>query len=187
MSRNTFLWSPLFVRSILFTLLVLALGASAGVGNARAQDASVRDWNNTGDPLLGGVGLHYGQIGGHGLSFRMPLRWWLYFQVAGGVWHTSDKQQHNVGFNLNYILRQDQRTRIFISAGTAYFYRKEDLGNVGGQETYDLETNWNLGGGVGIEYLQGRRWAWKIEADFAHLGKSGDIKVVPQAGIAYYW
>ena len=26
-----------------------------------------------------------------------------------------------------------------------------------------------------------------IEADFAHLGKSGDIKVVPQAGIAYYW
>jgi hypothetical protein len=40
---------------------------------------------------------------------------------------------------------------------------------------------------VGVEYLQGQRWSWKVEADFAHLGKTGDIKVVPQAGIAYYW
>ncbi len=137
--------------------------------------------------MQGAVGLHYGQLGGHGLSFRLPLQWWLYFQVAGGVWHTSDKQQHNIGFNLNYVLRQDQRMRIFISAGSGYFYSKELVGTSGGEDIHDLEKNWNLGGGVGIEYLQGHRWAWKVEADFAKLGKSGDIKVVPQAGISYYW
>ena len=117
----------------------------------------------------------------------MPLRWWLYLQVAGGVWHTEDKKQHDVGFNLNYLLRQDQRLRLFINAGVGYFYRRELVGTSGGQDVFDTDKNWNLGGGVGLEYLQGSRWAWKVEADFAHLGKSGDIKVIPQAGISYYW
>ena len=127
------------------------------------------------------------KLGGHGLAFRMPLRWWLYLQVAGGVWHTEDKKQHDVGFNLNYLLRQDQRLRLFINAGVGYFYRRELVGTSGGQDVFDTDKNWNLGGGVGLEYLQGSRWAWKVEADFAHLGKSGDIKVIPQAGISYYW
>lgn len=154
---------------------------------SQAQSAVGPDWNNTDDSLQGAIGLHYGQLGGHGLSFRVPLRWWLYFQAAGGVWHTSDNQHHNIGFNLNYILRQDQRTRVFVNGGLGYFYHKEITGTSGGQDLYDLDEDWNLGGGVGIEYLQGRRWSWKVEADFAHLGKSGDIKVVPQFGISYYW
>ncbi len=187
MFRNTFLWTSPPVRSRLCALVVLAIFACAGLKEAQAQDVAAPDWNSTSDPMQGAVGLHYGQLGGHGLSFRVPLQWWLYFQVAGGVWHTSDKQQHNIGFNLNYVLRQDQRMRIFISAGSGYFYSKELVGTAGGEDIHDLEKNWNLGGGVGIEYLQGHRWAWKIEADFAKLGKSGDIKVVPQAGISYYW
>lgn len=185
MFRNTNFRSP---RSFCLTLCAVVLLALAGFAvPTAAQAENERDWNSTSDPLQSGIGLHYGQIGGHGLAFRVPLRWWLYLQAAGGVWHTSDKQEHNVGFNLNYILRQDQHLRIFISAGTAFFYRKEQLDDAGGQEVYDLDENWNVGGGVGVEYLQGSRWAWKAEADFAHLGKSGDIKVIPQVGISYYW
>lgn len=177
-----------FLSPVALSLLVAVVWLAVSVATpARAQNGAVRDWNNTSDTLLGGLGLHYGQLGGHGLSFRVPLRWWLYFQVAGGVWHTSDNRHHNVGFNLNYILRQDQRTRVFINGGLGYFYHKELTGSSGGQDIYDLDENWNLGGGVGIEYLQGQRWSWKVEADFAHLGKSGDIKVVPQFGITYYW
>jgi len=154
----------------------------AGSG-ALAQEGSVRDWNDTVDTLEGGVGLHYGQLGGHGLSFRLPLEWWLYFQVSGGIWHTADHKQHNIGLQVNYILRQDQRTRIFIAAGTAYFYDDEQIRT----DVWETEKNWNLGGGVGMEYLMGKRWSLQIEGDFAHLGKSGDIKVIPQAGIYYYW
>jgi len=176
----------------LFRLLPGALAALTclaliGPAMVHAQERTAPDWNNTSDPLQGGIGLQYGQLGGNGLSFRLPLRWWLYFQVAGGVWHTSDDRHHNVGVNLNYILRQDQRLRVFVNGGVGYFYHKEKVGSVSDQDTYELDENWNAGGGVGIEYLQGKRWSWKIEADFAHLGDSGDIKVVPQVGISYYW
>ncbi|MEN8005947.1 MAG: hypothetical protein ABFS42_02990 [Candidatus Krumholzibacteriota bacterium] len=148
-----------------------------------AQAQGYRDWNDSVDTLEGGIGLHYGKLGGHGLSFRLPLEWWLYFQVSGGIWHTAGHKQHNIGFQANYILRQDQRTRIFIAAGTAYFFdHEEEPAGV-----WTKEKNWNLGAGVGLEYLMGKRWSLKIEGDFAHLGSSGDIKVIPQAGIYYYW
>ncbi|MFT5233394.1 MAG: hypothetical protein ACI9UQ_001427 [Candidatus Krumholzibacteriia bacterium] len=152
-----------------------------------AQDGTGPDWNQSGDPLQSALGLHYGQVGGHGLAFRMPVRWWLYVQVAGGIWHTDDKKEHNAGVNLNYVLRQDARTRIFVSGGGAYFYSEDKVGEFGGEDVFETEKNWNWGGGVGIEYLQGKRWAWKVEADFARLGSSGNIKVIPQAGISYYW
>ena len=187
MCRKPVFRAQLPIRRFLCAVVLLTAGVLGPAAPARAQESSTSDWNNTADPLLGAIGLHYGQVGGHGLAFRAPLRWWLYVQVVGGVWHTSDHQQHNLGFNLNYILRQDQRVRVFINAGTAYFYDKERVGTTSAGEVHDLDKNWNLGGGVGIEYLQGRRWSWKLEANFAHLGKSGDIKVVPQAGIAYYW
>jgi hypothetical protein len=171
----------------------LALGASLlGLFLFMSLPATVRaqaqpDWNDTGDPLQGAVGLHYGQLGGHGLSFRAPVAWWLYVQVAGGVWHTGDAKRHNLGFNLNYLLRQDQRLRLYVMAGAGYFYRKLKVDSAGGTDVFDRDSNWNLGGGVGIEHLQGQRWSWKVEAAFAHLGRSGDIKVIPQAGLAYYW
>ncbi len=159
-----------------FVLLATAPGV-------QAQTGTQRDWNNTADPLQGAVGLHYGKLGGHGLAFRMPLRWWLYLQVAGGIWHTSDRKQHNVGFQLNYLLRQDDRMRIYVAAGTGYFYDDERIQG----EVWTTEKNWNVGAGIGIEVLQGRRWSWQIEGDFVHDGKNNDIKVAPQFGIYYYW
>jgi len=148
-----------------------------------APAQSVRDWNDTADPLQGALGLHYGKIGGHGLAFRLPVRWWLYLQLAGGLWHTQDRRQHDYGFNLNYLLRQDRTLRLFLGGGGAYFYddRRNDAG------VWTKETNWNWGAGVGIEILQGRRWSWKVEGDFIRYGNSGDIKITPQVGVFYYW
>lgn len=166
------------------TLVAVALIMAAlffTASGASAQGAP--DWNDTVDTLAGGIGLHYGQLGGHGLSFRLPIEWFLYFQVSGGILHTSDHKQHNVGFQLHYLLRQDQRTRIFLAAGAGYFYDEEKIQ----ADTWEKDKNWNVGAGVGMEYLMGRRWSLQVEADFAYLGDSGDIKVVPQAGIYYYW
>jgi len=170
---------PISAMALASALAAVLFFMSPGV--AEAQD--VRDWNDSVDTLEGGIGLHYGKIGGHGLSFRLPMKWWLYFQVSGGIWHTADHKQHNIGFQLHYLLRQDQRLRIFIGAGTAYFYDDEQVQ----PDVWKKDTNWNLGAGVGLEYLMGRRWSLQVEGDFAHHGDSGDIKVVPQVGIYYYW
>lgn len=169
------------IRAAALATAIAALFFFAGTVATEAQ--AVPDWNDTVDTLEGAVGLHYGKVAGHGLSFRLPIRWWLYFQITGGIWHTADHKQHNIGFQFNYLLRQDQRTRIFIAAGTAYFYDDEQVQ----PDVWQKETNWNVGVGVGLEYLMGRRWSLKADGDFAYFGDSGDITVVPQVGIYYYW
>ena len=162
--------------------LALLLIAAA----APAQDA-VPDWNDTADPLQAAIGLHYGKIGGHGLAFRLPLKWWLYLQAAGGLWHTTDREQHNLGGELNYILRQDRTLRLYLAAGGGWFYDYEKTGNVGGVDVWEEDSHWNYGFGVGIELLRGRRFAIQLEGNFMHNGDTGETKVTPQAGIYYYW
>ncbi len=170
------------VAAILAALVMLA-----PPGKVLAQDGPAPDWNNVSDPLKGGVGLHYGRVAGHGLSFRLPLKWFLYLQPTGGIWHTSDREQHNLGVGLHYILRQDQKLRFYLGGGLAYFYDREMTGQVDGNEVWEKRTEWNTGAGVGIERLLGQRWALQVEADFIHYGNSGDIKVTPQLGAYYYW
>lgn len=185
LTRRNDLAYPSNTRPVVFLAAVLAaiLAAMLLLTPAGAVAGDVPDWNDSVDTLAGAVGLHYGKIGGHGLSFRLPIKWWLYFQVAGGVWHTSDKKQHNVGFQLNYLLRQDQRVRIYLTAGTAYFYKDEQIRT----DVWQTDDDWNVGAGVGLEYLVGRRWALQAEGDFAYHGDSSDITVIAQAGIHYYW
>ena len=54
--------------AMVFVAVVFCLVGSV----ALAQDGGVRDWNDSVDTLEGGIGLHYGKLGGHGLSFRLP-------------------------------------------------------------------------------------------------------------------
>jgi hypothetical protein len=168
--------------SAVFAALVLLVPIRPAV----AADAA-RDWNDPVDPLMSAVGLHYGRIGGHGLSFRLPLKWWLYLQASGGLWHTSDHKRHNFGLEANYVLRQDQTLRLFLAGGAGYFYDKEKTGTTDGVDDWDRESHWNYGFGVGVELLRGRRWSLLLEGNFFHDGKSGNTTVTPQAGIYYYW
>ena len=80
------------------------------------------DWNRLDDPLYEGVGLHAGEIGGVGLSYKFPLKWWLNAQVTGGIWHTADDKRHNIGLMLQYVLRQAGRHRLYAAAGVGHFY-----------------------------------------------------------------
>jgi hypothetical protein len=164
-----------------------AIVVLAPAGPAVAQQGPPPDWNDPADPLLSAIGLHYGRIGGHGLAFRLPLKWWLYLQAAGGLWQSADRKQHNLGLELNYILRQDRTLRLYLAAGAGWFYDNEKTGTVDGVDVWDEDSQWNYGFGVGAELLRGRRWAVQLEGDFMHNGKTGDIKVTPQFGIYYYW
>ena len=178
--------SPRRLTTILLTafLTALLLGATAGPAPA-ASRGDGRDWNRSGDTLGGAVGLHYGKIGGTGLAFRLPLQWFLYAQVAGGIWHTEDDQRHNLGVQLQYLLRQDARLRLFTAAGIAAYYHREKAGPDG--ETWEENTDTNYGAGIGVEVLQGTRWAWLVELDFVHEESTGNTTISPQAGLSYYW
>jgi hypothetical protein len=162
-------------------LTTLLLTAAAGAAHAVPQGDG-RDWNRGGDTLTGAVGLHCGKIGGTGLSFRLPLQWFLYAQVAGGIWHTGDNQRHNLGLQLHYLLRQDSHLRLFTGVGVANYYHREKTGDI-----FVKDAGWNYGAGVGIEVLQGPRWSWLAELDFVHEERTGNITVSPQAGLSYYW
>ncbi len=145
------------------------------------------DWNVKPDLMESAIGLHYGKLAGHGVSFRYPLAWWLYAQVGGGIWHTSENQRHNVGFELNYILRQDKNLRLFMGAGIGYFFHRELVHDSGDTEIWNKSKDYNLGAGIGIEYLMGVRWALQGELNFIHTSENDHIKVAPQLGIHYYW
>ncbi len=163
---------------------VLAAWLLAGPVVAAAAD---RDWNRTDDPLYESLGLHAGKIGGTGLAFKFPVRWWLYGQVAGGIWHTGDNKRHNAGLMFQYLLRQDRRVRFFVAAGLGYYYHSQRVEVVGGPDRWQRDDSWNTGFGVGGELLQGERWSIQLEADFTHQGDDGSIIVFPQAGVYYYF
>lgn len=175
-------------HAFVLTFVLATLVAAANVPPAQAAARSDgRDWNRGGDTLGGAVGLHMGKIGGTGLAFRLPLEWFLYAQVAGGIWHTGDDQRHNLGLQLHYLLRQDSRLRLFTAVGTAFYYHREKTGEVPGGDLHVADTDWNYGAGIGIEVLQGPRWAWLLEFDFVHEERTGDTTVSPQVGLSYYW
>jgi hypothetical protein len=173
-------------RAAGFLAVLAALSLLILADGARAQGV-VPDWNDPADTMTSAVGLHYGRVGGHGLSFRFPLRWYLYLQPTGGIWHTAERKRHNVGAQLHYILRQDQKLRLYLGGGGAYFYDKEKTGVAGGKDVFGVSTEWNWGAGVGVERLLAARWALQVELDFIRYGDSGNIQVTPQAGLYFYW
>ena len=174
--------TPFRTKETTFSILLFALLFCVSAGPIAAQDFTGLDWNQTGDTMASAVGVSYGQTGGQGLAFSVPLKWYLYLQAAGGIWHVNDDKRHNLGASLHYLLRQDQRVRLYLTSGLGYFYHKEILDGA-----WDTETNWNTGAGIGIEYLQGKRWSWQLDLAFVHEGEDGDIKLFPQAGLFYYW
>ncbi len=177
MTRNAPISCRLPLATAARTLLLLLVLLAVPAGPSLAQQAAARDWNRAGDTLEGAIGLHYGKLGGNGLSFRLPVRWYLYLQMGGGIWHTTDDQKHNLGVQLNYLLRQDDRLRLYIGGGVGYFYHREKVGSSAGQDLWHKVQDWNTGAGVG---LQG-------ELDFVHTSDKGEIKVSPQVGVHYYW
>jgi hypothetical protein len=149
---------------------------------------AVRDWNRMDDPLAGAVGFHAGKIGGVGLAYKYPPVWWLNIQVAGGIWHTSDNKYHNFGLIFQYILRQDDKIRLYTAAGVGYFYHKERKEDpLDGREFFSVDKSWNSGVGIGVEWLRSERISFQIEGDFTHESDDGDVLFLPQAGVFFYF
>jgi hypothetical protein len=161
----------------------LCLAALLVAGTA----AAAPDWNRLDDPLQYGLGLHAGKIGGTGLAFKWPLRWWLQLQTAGGIWNTDNDQRHNVGVELQYLLRQDPRLRLYLMTGYGYFSHRERGRHTTGEEFWERDTTWNSGFGVGIERLQGERWSLKLDLAFTYQDDQESVTLWPQLGLFYYW
>lgn len=163
------------IRGALLVLLVGFLGQAVLPAAGVAQQP---DWNRLDDPLYEALGVHLGMMSGTGLAYKFPVKWWLYGQVAGGIWNSSNDKRHNIGFESQYILRQDQRHRLFISAGFGHYYHKED------GRTKD---NLNAGFGVGLESLRWERASIQVELNFTYRGDEEDMRLYPQVGAFFYF
>ncbi len=162
-------------------LLAAALALAASAAGAAP------DWNRRDDPLYEGIGFHAGKIGGVGLSMKFPLKWWLYGQATGGIWHTADNKRHNFGFMGQYILRQDSTLRLYLAAGFGYFYHKQREKFADAPDRWTKDDSWNTGFGVGVEMLRTERLSLQIEGDFTHQGDDDSIIFFPQVGVYYYF
>ena len=47
--------------------------------------------------------------------------------------------------------------------------------------------DWNLGAGVGIEFLLWPRWAFKADVSFTWISGEESIYPLPQVALIYYW
>jgi hypothetical protein len=168
------------------TALLLATLLCAGLA-APAATGAEPDWNRLDDPLEGGLGLHAGRIGGTGLAFKWPLWWWLQLQAAGGIWNTDGNKRHNVGIEVQYLLRQDPRLRLYLLTGYGYYSHRERGSDADGREIWDTDTSWNTGFGVGIERLMGQRWSLKADLSFTYRDDEQTTTIWPQVGFFYYW
>ncbi|MBD3222456.1 hypothetical protein GF314_14570 [bacterium] len=170
-------------RAAIATLAATVLMIGLAPATAAAAEP---DWNRLDDPLQGGIGIHAGHIGGTGLAFKWPLRWYLQLQVAGGLWHTDDSQLHNIGVELQYLLRQDPRLRLFLLTGWRYANDRDKVTDAAG-ESWEDDAGWATGFGVGVEYLIGMRWSVKADVDFTYRQSEESITLWPQAGLFFYW
>ena len=149
--------------------LVLVLCATP----AQAQD-DARDWNQSYDPYVGGIGFGAGASSGSGLAIRWPALRQTMFTATGAAWGKSGEIQWNLGLEAHYILRQAGRTRLFVGPSLACYQ-------------IDDNQDWNAGAGVGIEYLLWPRWSLKVDVSFTWLSGEEAIYLLPQAGLIYYW
>lgn len=160
-------------RAIFATVLVAA--ALATVAPASAQTL---DWNRVDDPMIEALGVHLGLSSGTGLSYKYPLQWWLYAQVTGGIWNSSEHKRHNLGLELQYVLRAQGRDKLFLGAGIGHYYHKSP------DWTRD---HVNTSFGVGLERLYGERTAVQLEVDFLYQGDEDSVILFPQAGVYFYF
>ena len=149
--------------------------------------AAAPDWNRIDDPMQGGLGLHAGKIGGSGLAFKWPLQWFLQVQVAGGIWNGEEDKRHDFGVELQYLLRQDPKLRLYLMTGAGYYYHKQQERHTSGEEFWETDDSWNTGFGVGVERLVGERWSLKMDLDFTYQTDDDTVKLWPQAGVFFYW
>ncbi len=152
-----------------------------------AAQAARPDWNRLDDPMQGGIGLHAGKIGGTGLAFKWPLWWWLQVQTAGAVWNTDGNQRHNIGLQLQYLLRQDPRQRLYLVGGFGYYAHRERHTDDAGLETWRRDIDRNTGFGVGIERLLSERVSLQVDLAFTYQDDKDSVTVWPQLGLFFYW
>ena len=155
-------------RIIISTALLLLIAAPV-----QAQPRGL-NWNQTHDPFVAALGLNSGASSGSGLAIRWPALPQTMFTVTGAAWGKSGEVRWDLGLETHYVLRQASRTRLFVGPSLAHY-------------SFDDDSYWNIGAGVGLEILVWPRWAFKVDLSFTWLSDKDAVYPLPQAGLLYYF
>jgi hypothetical protein len=166
-------WFRVILEGMLAGSLWLLLVAAP----ARAQ--SYYDWNQVGDPYVAAIGLQAGWSTGTGLSVRWPLLPQTMMSATGGIWRKDKSTDWNLGVELNLVLRQEGRIRLYAGPALAVIHD--------GKGGADGDQHWNGSLGVGIEYLLMPRLALKVDLGFVYRSSTDDILPLPQGGLYFYF
>lgn len=123
---------------------------------AFCKDQSYQDLNNT-------LGMKASNISGYGIYYNrklsdnynlqiMGLAYYLYQKKAGRLHENFD---YDFGFEIQRNLHISQSFRVYILAGS-YYYFDDDYRDNNGKKVKDINNSFNMGVGLACEYYYKR-------------------------------
>jgi len=161
-------------RATMILALVLFAFLLAEASPSEAQ--SKYNWNQPGDPYVAAIGLQAGWATGSGLGVRWPAFRQIMMGINGAVYRKDSETRWNLVVELNLVLRQQGRVRLYTGPAFAVI----ESGDEG-------DPHWNASWAVGIEYLLLERLALKGDIGFVYRDQSDEILPLPQGGLFFYF
>jgi len=169
---------------VLITALVGISILSAGAAGAQEETDPTR--------YEQGVGFAAGFYSGAGLSYIFHFDGPWSVQTAGGIWKTGSSFDYDIGVLIRRTLQETRNTRLYACTGLALFEERDtydefipESGRT--REVTSVNTNWNTGLGLGIQFFLSNRIGVSLDGGFAFFLNDDKILFLPQGAIQYHF
>jgi opacity protein-like surface antigen len=134
-----------------------------------------------------GIGFAAGAMSGSGLSYIYHSDGPWSFQGTGGVWKRPEKLNYNIGVMLRRTLNETRRTRLYLCTGLALYESRHDVMDAAGRKITEVDTHWNTGFGVGVQFFLWDRVGVSLDGDFTFFLNDDQILFLPQGAFQYHF
>jgi hypothetical protein len=134
-----------------------------------------------------GVGFAAGAMSGSGLSYIYHSDGPWSFQGTGGIWKTSGRLDYDFGVMLRRTLSETRRSRLYLCSGLALYESRRDATDDTGRSITEVNTHWNTGLGVGVQFFLWDRVGVSLDGDFTFFLNDDQILFLPQGAFQYHF
>ena len=174
-------------KSILF-IIGIVLIYNASDAQEKSREDSVTEYTY-------GIGVGAGFSTGYGLSFRY-FRGKFGGQVNFAPYQTNQLARYSTGITFLYRLIKAKSTNLYLYQGNHYYYNKEYLYyadeamtmEAGDETPYKkriLDSYFNNGIGVGLEFIIAKRIAFDLMAGYAFYDTFKQVNFTGETGLYY--